>query len=108
MLCTGLLAGSGVLHRVHAEDGQREAAEVVCGSTRGRLCAVLLSPHVVPRVHGQVVRQSTEPAGTRNVAGRSGAVPNVSGCLLHAGHLHGYVTWAIPCDLDIVTYFIFR
>jgi len=92
---------------LHAENCQREVAEVVCESTRGLLCAVLLSPDVVSRMYGQVVRQSTEPARTRNVAVWSGALPDMSGCLLHARHLHGYMTCTIPwsCYLDIVTYF---
>ncbi len=80
------------MHRVHAEACERKAAQVVREHAGRRVRGMFLSPDVVPRMHEQVVRQSTEPAGTRNVARWSDAVPNMPCCLLHARHIHGHVT----------------
>ena len=54
--------GAGGLHWLHADACQREAGEDLPGGGRGRVPAVLLSPHVVSHLHGQVVRQPPGPA----------------------------------------------
>ncbi|XP_029805444.1 E3 ubiquitin-protein ligase TM129 isoform X3 [Suricata suricatta] len=54
--------GAGGLHRLHADACQREAGEDLPGGGRGRVPAVLLPPHVVSHLHGQVVRQPPGPA----------------------------------------------
>lgn len=88
--------GAGGLYRLHAGDGRHQAAAPVpwrgWGRGRGRVPAVLLPPHVVPDLHGQVVRQSAGPAAARDLAGQQGAVPHLQGQVLHPGRLHGPLT----------------
>ena len=80
------------MHRVHAETCEREASEVVREHAGRGVRTVLLSADVVSRMHEQVVRQSPESAGARDMARWPHAVPNVPRRLLHARHIHGHVT----------------
>lgn len=58
----GLPAGTGGMHWLHADASQCEAGEDMPGGSRGRVPAVLLPPHVVSHLHGQVVCQPPGPA----------------------------------------------
>ena len=88
------ISGAGKLHRLHAEGVWRETTETLQGGKPGGwqrapgrtpLRAVFLSPHVVPGVHGQVVRLSPRSAAPRDLAQQQSAMPHLPSCVLHVG-----------------------
>lgn len=88
------ISGAGKLHRLHAEGVWRETTETLQGGKPGGrqrapgrtpLRAVFLSPHVVPGVHGEVVRLSPRSAAPRDLAQQQSAVPHLPSCVLHVG-----------------------
>lgn len=54
-------AGAGALHWLHADSSQCEAGEDLPGASHRGVPAVLLPPHVVSHLHGQVVCQPPGP-----------------------------------------------
>lgn len=92
-------AGAGGVHRLHADTGQREAGEDLPGSDRRRVPAVLLPPHVVSHLHGQVVRQPPGPAAPGHLAGQPCALPYLPCTFLHSGCARCALSWlGQPCQ----------
>lgn len=86
-------AGAGGVHRLHADAGQREAGEDVPGGDGRRVPAVLLPPHVVSHLHGQVVRQPPGPAAPGHLAGQPCALPYLPRTVLHSGCVRCALSW---------------
>lgn len=70
-------AGAGAVHWVHANDGQREAAEALRRGPGGAVPGLPVPAHVVSGLHGPLVRQPPGPGTPRDVAGQPLLLPHL-------------------------------